>query len=93
MIKENTYFEGNVKSLGFTHEDGDTTVGVMVPGSYTFSTGKAECMTVVKGAMTIKRVGDDDWKTFNSGDAFEVAGNSSFEVKVATSTAYLCEYL
>ncbi len=93
MIKENTYFEGSVKSLGFTHADSDVTVGVMVPGSYTFSTGNPECMTVVKGALTIKRVGDKDWMTFESGDAFEVAGNSSFEVKVEASTAYLCEYL
>jgi len=93
MIKENTYFEGNVKSLAFTQADGDVSVGVMVPGNYTFNTASPECMTVVKGALTIKRVGDADWATFNSGDAFEVAGNSSFEVKVTESTAYLCEYL
>lgn len=93
MIKENTYFEGGVKSLGFTQQDGDSSVGVMAPGTYTFSTANPECMTVVKGALTIKRIGDDDWKIFNAGDAFEVAGNSSFDVKVAEATAYLCEYL
>ena len=32
-------------------------------------------------------------KTFKSGDSFEVAGDSSFDVKVAEATAYLCEYL
>ncbi|MEF1228690.1 pyrimidine/purine nucleoside phosphorylase, partial [Vibrio fortis] len=48
---------------------------------------------VVKGALTIKRVGEDDWSTFKSGDSFEVAGDSSFDVKVAEATAYLCEYL
>ncbi len=93
MIKENTYFEGGVKSLGFTQHYGDSSVGVMIPGTYTFSTANPECMTVVKGSLTIKRIGDDDWQTFNAGDAFEVAGNSSFDVKVAESTAYLCEYL
>lgn len=93
MIKENTYFEGNVKSLAFTQHDDDCSVGVMLPGTYTFNTANAECMTVVKGALTIKRIGDDDWKTFNTGDSFEVAGNASFEVQVTEATAYLCEYL
>ncbi|MCW8333853.1 pyrimidine/purine nucleoside phosphorylase [Vibrio paucivorans] len=93
MIKENTYFEGNVKSLGFQQQDGDSSVGVMAPGEYTFGTAAPERMTVVKGALTIKRVGDSDWTTFNSGESFEVVGDSSFDLKVAVSTAYLCEYL
>ncbi|USD43049.1 DUF1255 family protein [Vibrio sp. SCSIO 43135] len=93
MIKENTYFEGNVKSLGFQQQDGDSSVGVMAPGEYTFGTAAPERMTVVKGALTIKRVGDSDWTTFNSGESFEVIGDSSFDLKVAVSTAYLCEYL
>lgn len=29
MIKENVYFDGNVKSLGFSQQDGESTVGVM----------------------------------------------------------------
>ncbi|MDG3085800.1 pyrimidine/purine nucleoside phosphorylase [Vibrio hannami] len=93
MIKENTYFDGGVKSLGFSQEDGDSSVGVMAVGEYTFGTAAPERMTVVKGALTIKRKGEDEWRTFNSGDAFEVAGDSSFDVKVEQSTAYLCEYL
>ena len=93
MIKENTYFDGNVKSLGFTQEDGDSSVGVMAPGEYTFGTGAPEKMTVVKGALTIKRQGEDEWTTFNAGEAFDVAGDSSFDLKVEVATAYLCEYL
>lgn len=93
MIKENSYFEGNVKSLGFTQQDGDSSVGVMAPGEYTFGTAAPERMTVVKGTLVIKRLGDEEWSTFNSGESFEVAGNSSFDLQVAQSTAYLCEYL
>ncbi|CAH8237461.1 pyrimidine/purine nucleoside phosphorylase [Vibrio aestuarianus] len=93
MIKENSYFEGNVKSLGFTQQDGDSSVGVMAPGEYTFGTAAPERMTVVKGTLVIKRIGDEEWSTFNSGESFEVAGNSSFDLQVAQSTAYLCEYL
>ncbi|ASK53851.1 pyrimidine/purine nucleoside phosphorylase [Vibrio tarriae] len=93
MIKENVYFDGNVKSLGFSQQDGESTVGVMAPGQYTFGTGAPERMTVVKGALTIKRVNDADWVTFTAGEAFEVAGNSSFDLQVEVATAYLCEFL
>ncbi len=93
MIKENTYFDGNVKSLGFTQADGDSSVGVMAPGEYTFGTAAPEKMTVVKGALTIKREGDANWTTFKAGEAFDVAGDSSFDLKVEQATAYLCEYL
>ncbi|ELL4670448.1 pyrimidine/purine nucleoside phosphorylase [Vibrio fluvialis] len=93
MIKENSYFEGNVKSLGFQQDSNEITVGVMAPGEYTFGTGVPERMTVVKGALTIKRATDADWVTFNSGEAFEVEGHSSFDLQVAVATAYLCEYL
>lgn len=93
MIKENTYFEGGVKSLGFNQQDGDSSVGVMAPGEYTFGTGAAEKMTVIKGMLTIKRADEAEWSIFKSGQAFDVIGNSSFDVKVEEATAYLCEYL
>jgi len=34
----NTYFDGSVKSIGFQTADLPATVGVMVPGEYTFDT-------------------------------------------------------
>ncbi|MGL4381900.1 MAG: pyrimidine/purine nucleoside phosphorylase [Vibrio sp.] len=93
MIKENVYFGGQVKSLGFKQQEGESTVGVMAPGHYTFGTGAPERMTVVKGKLIVKRVNDADWITINSGERFEVAGNSSFDLQVEVSTAYLCEFL
>lgn len=93
MIKENTYFDGGVKSLGFAQQDGDSSVGVMASGEYTFGTGAPEKMTVVKGALTIKRADEEQWTTFTAGQAFDVVGNSSFDVKVEEPAAYLCEYL
>jgi len=92
VIKENTYFDGGVKSLGFTQQGGDSSVGVMAPGNYTFGTSAAEKMTVVKGALRIKRVDEMTWNRFESGQSFHVIGHSSFEVEVKEMTAYLCEY-
>ncbi|EGA72150.1 hypothetical protein VISI1226_05079 [Vibrio sinaloensis DSM 21326] len=93
MIKVNSYFEDSVKSLGFNQAGEDSSVGVMLAGEYTFGTAAPERMTVIKGEMTIKRQGDADWTTFKSGEAFEVAGDSSFDLKLPVTTAYLCEYL
>ena len=93
MIKENTYFEGGVKSLAFNQSGTDVSVGVMAAGEYTFGTAAPEKMTVVKGALTVKRVGDEGWTTYQSGEFFDVAGDSSFDLRVKEATAYLCEYL
>lgn len=93
MIKVNSYFEGNVQSLGFTQQDGDSSVGVMAAGEYTFGTVAAEKMTVVKGALSVKLAGAQDWVTYGAGESFNVAGDSSFDLQVKESTAYLCEYL
>lgn len=93
MIKANSYFEGQVQSLGFSQQDGESSVGVMAPGEYTFGTAAAERMTVVKGALTVKKAGEQEWVTYESGASFNVESNSSFDLKVTLATAYLCEYL
>ncbi len=93
MIKENSYFEGGVKSLGFEQQGDNSSVGVMLPGEYTFGTAAPERMTVVKGELVIKREGETEWTSFKSAEAFDVAGDSSFDLQVGVATAYLCEYL
>lgn len=93
MLNVNEYFDGQVKSIGFETQGDRTSVGVMVPGEYTFGTAAPERMTVVKGALTVKLPGHIEWETYNAGDDFEVPGDSSFQVKVTDTTAYLCDYL
>lgn len=92
MLKVNEYFDGKVKSIGFQTATLPATVGVMVPGEYEFGTSQKEVMTVVSGVLTVKLPGNETWQTFNTGDAFEVAANSKFQLKVAVDTAYLCTY-
>lgn len=92
MFKVNEYFDGTVKSIAFTGAEGPATVGVMAPGDYEFGTGKREVMHVVSGALTVKLPGSDDWRTFGAGEKFDVPADSSFQLKVAEETAYLCEY-
>ncbi len=93
MIKHNQYFEGGVQSLGFDAAKESKSVGVMATGEYTFGTDAAEKMTVVKGELTVRLAGSEEWKTYRDGEAFDVPAHSSFDLKVTIATAYLCEYL
>lgn len=92
MFKVNEYFDGKVKSIAFNAFDGDATVGVMAAGEYTFGTSTIELMTVTCGQMQVRLPGSDEWKTYNAGETFRVEANVSFDVKMATDTAYLCIY-
>jgi purine/pyrimidine-nucleoside phosphorylase len=92
MIKLNEYFDAKVKSLGYASENGNSTVGVMEPGEYEFNTGSPEVMTVIEGAMEVQLKGESGWKTYTNGQAYDVPGNSSFKVKIARQTSYLCQY-
>ncbi len=52
MLQSNEYFDGKVKSIGFTSSStGRASVGVMAEGEYTFGTAQPEEMTVVSGAL------------------------------------------
>ncbi len=92
MLKNNEYFDGKVKSIGFENAEGVATVGVMEAGEYEFGTSTDEYMTVTSGSMNVLLPDADDWKTFNKGDEFFVAKNKSFKVKSVAPAAYLCIY-
>ncbi|WP_298550165.1 pyrimidine/purine nucleoside phosphorylase [uncultured Algibacter sp.] len=92
MISTNEYFEGNVKSLGYTSAKGKSTVGVMEAGEYEFGTSTHETMIVIEGEMTVKLPGVSNWKTYKDGEAYEINANEKFQVKVSEQTAYLCQY-
>ena len=92
MITENQYFEGNVKSLGYTTAEGKSTIGIINPGEYEFGTAAKEIMHIVEGALSALLPEQTDWKLFAAGTHFEVPANASFKVKTAVQTAYLCQY-
>ncbi|AZI27483.1 MULTISPECIES: pyrimidine/purine nucleoside phosphorylase [Pedobacter] len=92
MIKENTYFEGNVKSLGYETKEGKSTVGIINPGEYKFGTAQKEIMHVIEGELLVLLPETENWVTVAAGDHFTVPSNASFSVKAETQTAYLCQY-
>lgn len=92
MIKVNEYFEGSVKSLGYDSNDGKSTVGVMEEGEYEFGTASPETMVVIEGQLIALLPGEQDWKTFEKGQSFELPGNSKFKVKSVGQSSYLCKF-
>ncbi len=92
MLKVNEYFDGKVKSIALENCDGNSTVGVMVPGDYEFGTSKIEYMNVVSGALTVLLPGKEEWETYKKGETFIVQANQKFKVQVKETTAYLCTY-
>ncbi|UOO80829.1 pyrimidine/purine nucleoside phosphorylase [Uruburuella testudinis] len=92
MLKVNQYFDGKVASIALNTATLPATVGVMLPGEYTFGTQQFETMTVISGALTVLLPGAAQWQTFADGDSFTVAANQEFKVQVAADTAYFCTY-
>ncbi len=91
-MKHNTYFNGAVQSLGFTHEKGEATLGVMEPGEYEFGTGAPERMDIISGTIEAKLPGGE-WQSYAGGQTFNVPGNSKFNVRARTQIAYACWFV
>lgn len=90
----NIYFDGKVTSRTVKFADGThKTLGIMMPGDYSFNTDAAEIMEVLNGSMTIRLAGEDDWQTYAAGTQFEVPANSSFDLKISEVADYCCSYI
>lgn len=92
--KANVYFEGKVTSRTIVLENGEKkTLGIMLPGEYTFSTGDKEIMEVLGGKMEVKLPGTDCFVLYESGTSFEVPKNSSFDLIIKEVSDYCCSYV
>ena len=90
----NVYFNGNVSSRTVEFSDGTTkTLGLMLPGEYTFNTEKPELMEITSGQASYCLAGDDNWQSVSGGESFNVPGDSSFQIKVEQITDYICSFL
>lgn len=92
MITVNEYFDGAVKSLGYEAADGKSTIGIIEPGEYEFGTSTHETMHIIEGELNVLLKGTEEWKSYYSGQKFEVPANSSFKVQSRQQTSYLCKY-
>ena len=92
--KANVYFDGKVTSRTVLFPDGSKkTLGVMLPGEYTFSTGDKEIMEILAGALEVQLPGATAWKKIKAGAAVRSPAPIQFHLKVITLTDYCCSYL
>lgn len=90
----NIYFDGKVTSRSITFTSGETkTLGIMLPGEYTFNTGKPELMEIMSGDVEVLLANQSDWQSVKGGESFDVEGNSSFQIKVNSVTDYCCSFI
>ncbi|KKM98344.1 hypothetical protein LCGC14_1158880 [marine sediment metagenome] len=90
----NVYFDGNVTSRKVTFADGSfKTLGIMMPGEYTFGTEKAELMEILSGKLTFRMKGDAVWHDIKAGESFNVPADSSFDIQILELVDYCCSYL
>ncbi|MCD6588709.1 MAG: pyrimidine/purine nucleoside phosphorylase [Candidatus Fermentibacteraceae bacterium] len=94
VIREaNFYFEGKVSSRTVVFADGSKkTLGVMLPGEYTFNTSSHETMEILAGELDVVLPGADSAVPVIGGETFEVAADMSFTVTVKAVTDYCCSY-
>jgi purine/pyrimidine-nucleoside phosphorylase len=91
--KANVYFDGKVTSRTVLFDDGTKkTLGIMMPGDYEFDTDAKEIMEVLGGSMTVLLPGNDEWQTFEAGQAYNVPAKSSFKLRITEVADYCCSY-
>ncbi len=91
--KANVYSNGKVTSRTVLFADGSKkTLGIMLPGEYTFDTDAREVMEILSGELEVLLPGETAWKTVRGGESFEVPAGAKFSMTVASLTDYCCSY-
>ena len=92
--KANIYFEGNVTSRTLHFSDGSIkTLGIMLPGEYTFNTGDKEIMEIMSGEMEVQLPDSSEWISITGPQSFDVPAKSAFHLKVKTISDYCCSFV
>jgi hypothetical protein len=90
----NIYHDGAVTSRTVLFPDGSRkTLGIMLPGDYTFNTDLREIMDIQSGCLDVLLPGSDTWLRVDAGQSFEIPALASFSMKVHQVTDYCCSYM
>ncbi|HJX11413.1 MAG TPA: pyrimidine/purine nucleoside phosphorylase [Candidatus Binatia bacterium] len=89
----NVYHEGRVTSRTVITPQGEMkTLGVMLPGTYRFSTQAPETIDVTQGHCRVKLADQQHWENYQAGQSFNVPANSHFEIEVVDLLDYVCHF-
>ena len=94
IVKQaNVYYDGKVTSRTVLFADGTKkTLGIILPGAYSFGTADREVMEILGGALRVQLPGAAEWETFTEGQSFRVPANSRFSVSTDGVCDYCCSY-
>lgn len=91
--KANVYHDGKVTSRTFITSAGEMkTLGVMLPGTYRFSTQASEVVDVTQGRCRVKRADSQTWENYEAGQSFDIPANSHFDIEVTVLLDYVCHF-
>lgn len=89
----NVYFDGKCVSHTVLLADGTRkSVGVILPATLTFNTGAPERMDIVAGRCRVRQAGSEAWLDYGAGQAFDVPGDSHFDIEAIEPTHYVCHF-
>ena len=91
--KANVYHGANVTSRTIITPEGEMkTLGVMLPGTYRFSTQAPEKVDITQGHCRMKLADQQHWTDYQAGQSFNVPGDSHFEIEVTDLLDYVCHF-
>lgn len=89
--RANVYFDGKVTSRDVVTADGQRkTLGIMLPGEYTFETDDEEEIEIVAGELSVDI--DGEVNSYEAADVFIVSPDTEFALDVETVVDYCCTY-
>jgi uncharacterized protein YaiE (UPF0345 family) len=88
----NVYYGGRVTSRELHTADGErVTLGIILPGEYTFETDAAEEVELLAGSARVELPGGSE-AAVETGESFSVPADSEFVVSTDEVVDYVCRY-
>ncbi len=92
MIEEREFFGGKVKTLRCDLKGEPFSVGVLLPGEYTFGTSSVEEFEIIQGQVEVA-LQDGSVKMYKKGEIFVVDSERDYNLSVEKyPAAFLCKY-
>ncbi|MEW6354638.1 MAG: pyrimidine/purine nucleoside phosphorylase [Pseudomonadota bacterium] len=92
QAKANVYFDGKVTSRTIITANGEKkTLGVMLPGEYSFNAQVREKIDIGQGRCKVRPAGGN-WTEYKAGQSFIIPPATQFEIKVEELLDYVCNY-
>ena len=88
----NVYYDGRVTSRELHTADGErVTLGIILPGEYTFETEEHEDVELLAGTASVE-LPDGSELEVDAGESFSVPADSEFVISTEEVVDYVCRY-